>query len=242
MWYERTSAGRPSKPVTLTPSRRSSTTWSWPSSIADRVWAMNAETSEARKASPSPTPTTSGEFRRAPTTTSGASACTATSVNAPSRRRHTNRIASARSSHAENSSASRCATTSVSVSEASSCPRSANSARSSAKFSMMPLCTTATRPALSRCGWALASVGPPCVAQRVCPIPVDPVGSGRPTNSFSRLTSFPAFFAAASPRPPTRRRPPSRTPGTPAASARPSPHRAPTATPRIPRFRTCAAA
>ena len=42
-------------------------------------------------------PTTSGELRRAPTTTSGSSACTATRVNAPSSRRHTCRIASARS-------------------------------------------------------------------------------------------------------------------------------------------------
>lgn len=30
-------------------------------------------------------------------------------------------------------------------------------------------------------------------------MPVVPVGSGRSTSSFSRLTSFPAFFAAASP-------------------------------------------
>ena len=36
---------------------------------------MNAATSEARKFSPSPRPTTSGELRRAPTTTSGASTC-----------------------------------------------------------------------------------------------------------------------------------------------------------------------
>ena len=40
-----------------------------------------------------------------------------------------------------------------------------------AKFSMMPLCTTETRPALSRCGWAFSSVGPPWVAHRVCPMP-----------------------------------------------------------------------
>ena len=44
------------------------TTWSWPSSIASRVCSMKAATSEARKYSPSPTPTTSGEFRRAATT------------------------------------------------------------------------------------------------------------------------------------------------------------------------------
>ena len=44
-----------------------SATSSWPSSSARLVCEINAETSEARKFSPSPTPTTSGEFRRAPT-------------------------------------------------------------------------------------------------------------------------------------------------------------------------------
>ncbi len=160
---------------------------------------MNAATSEARKASPSPTPTTSGEFRRAPTTTSGASANTATSVNAPSRRRQTCRIASAGSALWEYASASRWATTSVSVSERRSWPRPPSSARRAAKFSMIPLWTTATRPALSRCGWALVSVGPPWVAHRVWPIPALPAGSGRSTSTFSRLRSFPAFLAAASP-------------------------------------------
>ena len=37
---------------------------------------------------------------------------------------------------------------------------------------MMPLCTTATSPAT--CGCAFASLGRPCVAQRVCPMPVVP--------------------------------------------------------------------
>ena len=57
---------------------------------------MNAATSEARKYSPSPTPTTSGELRRAPTTVSGSSAATARSVNAPSRRAQTRVMASVR--------------------------------------------------------------------------------------------------------------------------------------------------
>ena len=39
---------------------------------------------------------------------------------------------------------------------------------------MMPLCTTATRPDSSVCGWALASVAGPWVAQRVWPMPVVP--------------------------------------------------------------------
>ena len=37
---------------------------------------------------------------------------------------------------------------------------------------MMPLWTTASRG--EACGWALASVGLPCVAQRVWPMPIDP--------------------------------------------------------------------
>ena len=40
---------------------------------------------------------------------------------------------------------------------------------------MMPLWMTATLPLTSVCGCALRSVGPPWVAQRVWPIPVDPV-------------------------------------------------------------------
>ena len=56
---------------------------------------MNAATSLPRKVSPSPTPSTSGELRRAATTTSGCSASTRTRVNAPCRRRHTARSASA---------------------------------------------------------------------------------------------------------------------------------------------------
>ena len=39
---------------------------------------------------------------------------------------------------------------------------------------MMPLWTTATRPDASVCGWALRSFGAPCVAHRVCPMPVVP--------------------------------------------------------------------
>ena len=38
---------------------------------------------------------------------------------------------------------------------------------------MMPLWISASLPSSPpRCGWALASVGPPWVAQRVCPMPV----------------------------------------------------------------------
>ena len=41
------------------------------------------------------------------------------------------------------------------------------------------------------------SFGAPWVAQRVCPIPVVDSGSGASASAFSRLASFPAFFAQA---------------------------------------------
>ena len=63
--------GVPSKPMTVSAVGVIVTIWSWPSSSASRVCPMNAATSEPRKFSPSPRPTTSGELRRAPTTTPG---------------------------------------------------------------------------------------------------------------------------------------------------------------------------
>lgn len=53
----------------------------------------------------------------------------------------------------------RCANTSVSVSLLNTCPRSSSDARSSAKFSMMPLWTTAMRPSQLTWGWAFSTVG-----------------------------------------------------------------------------------
>jgi hypothetical protein len=66
------------KEVISAPSGVMTTSSSWPSSIAVRVCAMNALTSLATNISPSPTPITSGEFRRAATSTEGTSACAAT--------------------------------------------------------------------------------------------------------------------------------------------------------------------
>ena len=80
----------------------------------------------------------------------------------------------------------------MSVSERCSNPAACSSARSRAKFSMIPLCTSATRSSGPRCGCALASLGAPWVAQRVCPIPVVDSGSGLSTIAFSRLASLPA--------------------------------------------------
>jgi hypothetical protein len=39
---------------------------------------------------------------------------------------------------------------------------------------MMPLCTSAIRRLPSQCGWLFRSVLAPCVAHRVCPIPITP--------------------------------------------------------------------
>ena len=71
------------------------------------------------------------------------------------------------------SSVTRCATTSVSVSLRNFAPFFSSSSRSSRKFSMMPLCTTASFSVA--CGCALFSVGLPWVAQRVWPMPIGAV-------------------------------------------------------------------
>src|SRR5579875_3270485 len=43
----------------------------------------------------------------------------------------------------------------------------------------MPLWMTTISPRQSRWGWALISLGLPCVAQRVCPMPIVPCGGSR---------------------------------------------------------------
>ena len=196
------------------------TTWSCPSSSASRVCSMKAATSEPTKFSPSPRPTTSGELRRAATTRDGSSASTATRVNAPCSRAQTATMASVRLSHRISSDSSRWAAISVSVSESSSSPAASTSARSSAKFSMMPLCTSATRPWLPRWGWALTSLGAPCVAHRVCPMPVVDSGSGELRE---RLLEVGELAGLLGPGDRCRRRPerrrPSRSRGTPGDGA-----------------------
>ena len=78
--------------------------------------------------------------------------------------------------------------TSVSVWLVNACPRPSSSSRSSAKFSMMPLCTTATRPSQEVWGCAFASLGRPCVAQRVWPMPHVPARPSGSTRRASPLT------------------------------------------------------
>ena len=58
---------------------------------------------------------------------------------------------------------------------------------------MMPLCTTATRSVA--CGCALLSVGRPCVAQRVWPMPILPASGSLREPGCQRLQF--AFGAAA---------------------------------------------
>ena len=141
---------------------------------------MNAATSEPRKFSPSPSPTTSGELRRAADhDASGPRRRPRRSVKAPSSRPA--HAASPRSGRRSSTTrlASRWAATSVSVSDENCTPDASSSARRRAKFSMIPLWIEGElgrRP--PRCGCALSSVGPPWVAQRVCPMPVVDGGSG----------------------------------------------------------------
>ena len=62
---------------------------------------------------------------------------------------------------------------------------------------MIPLCTTATRPAASVCGCALTSFAGPCVAQRVWPMPALPANRfGSPS---PRSRTRPARFATRTP-------------------------------------------
>ena len=61
-------------------------------------------------------------------------------------------------------------------------PSPSSSRRSSLKFSMMPLCTTASFSVA--CGCALFSVGRPCVAQRVWPMPIVPASGSRARRGF----------------------------------------------------------
>ena len=77
------------------------------------------------------------------------------------------------------------------------CPFSSSLARIAGAFSMMPLWITATVPVQSQCGWALRVVGAPCVAQRVCAIPVVACGRWGPSWA-SSCAIFPAAFTTRS--------------------------------------------
>ena len=167
------SAGLPSKSVTSTPSRVIVTTWSWPSSRASRVCSMKAATSEARKFSPSPRPTTSGRVAAG-----GDHPVGVLRVDRDQRERavqpaaHLLHRLGERAALRERGLEQVRGDLGVGLGEQVVRRPRSSSARSAAKFSMIPLCTSATRPAAPRCGWALRSLGAPWVAHRVCPMPV----------------------------------------------------------------------
>ena len=96
-------------------------------------------------------------------------------AKAPWRRGRTVATASVGDLPRSTSRATRWATTSLSVSLRNLRPSASSSSRSGLKFSMMPLWTSATGPAM--CGWALPTVGAPWVAQRVWAMPIV-AGSG----------------------------------------------------------------
>ena len=81
---------------------------------------------------------------------------------------------------------------SVSVSETNVTPSVARRSRSSVAFSTMPLCTTAIDPSALTWGCALASLGAPWVAHRVCPMPIFP--PSRFGSAAWSLASFPSFL------------------------------------------------
>lgn len=132
-------------------------------------------------------PMTIGEVRLATTIASGSTSATMARAKSPRKIAIERRTASRSPCPAASSASTRCAITSVSVSEASTWPFATRAAASSRWFSMIPLCTMATFPVQSTCGWALRSVGAPCVAQRVCPIaaPAETGASATIERSFS---------------------------------------------------------
>ena len=134
----------------------------------------------------------------------GWSGATTTSVNAPSSRaahlpHGLGQVAVRRAG--SRLAATRCATTSVSVSLRSSTPAASSSARSGAKFSMIPLWTTATAPVASsvRVGVAVGrrAVGGPAGVP-------DAGGAGDPAgwsaaSALSRFSIRPARFSTHQP-------------------------------------------
>mmetsp|Transcript_17148 Transcript_17148/g.27042 ORF Transcript_17148/g.27042 Transcript_17148/m.27042 type:complete len:263 (+) Transcript_17148:1569-2357(+) len=122
---------------------------------------------------PCPRPSTMGEPLRATTISSGFSRSTTARPQLPSHRSRAWSTAARRSgaSCRRRARPTSCAITSESVSEENRTPSFSSSLRSSWALLMVPLCTKATRPSMSVCGWAFWSVFPPCVAQRVCAMP-----------------------------------------------------------------------
>ena len=149
----------------------------------------SAIASEPKNISPSPWPMASGLPRRAPIIRSSSPSNRMASANAPSSRPSAASTACSGVMPSSRLRVTRWAMTSVSVSVSNRQPSAISSSFSSRKFSMMPLWTSASR--CVACGWALVSVGLPCVAQRVWPMPERPASGDRSSLS-SRFRSLPS--------------------------------------------------
>ena len=154
-----------------------------------RVSGDSARLSEPRNISLSPNPTASGAPWRAPIISSLWPAKIIAIAYAPCSRVRQACAASRGDSPRLRLRSTICATVSLSVSVLNTWPSRSSSARSSTWFSMMPLCTIETSAV--PCGCALPSVGAPCVAQRVWPMPVVPP-SGRRSSTVPRWASLPS--------------------------------------------------
>ena len=181
--------GLPSKSVNSAPRAVTVTTSPSSTKTIRRVSPRIAVTSDAMKFSPSPSPTTMGELFLAATRVSGCWSDMTTNAYAPWTLASARRTAVVRSgAPAASARSMRWANSSVSVSDVIFAPAAVSSARSARWFSMMPLWMTETEP--TRCGWAFSSDGRPWVAQRVCPMPIEP-GAGSLTSLSSRFDSLP---------------------------------------------------
>ena len=119
-------ASAPSRVVTRIEPGLSSASWSSSSANSCRVEPSRAGMSEARNDVPSPSPTIRGETRRAATTNSGSSACTAATAKEPRTFLSTARRPSARPRPPAISASTKWGSTSESVSDASTCPSATN--------------------------------------------------------------------------------------------------------------------
>mmetsp|Transcript_20443 Transcript_20443/g.63208 ORF Transcript_20443/g.63208 Transcript_20443/m.63208 type:complete len:231 (-) Transcript_20443:90-782(-) len=139
------------------------------------VWRLNAAVSDAMNVLPGARPIVMGDPLQATTTSFGSRTDNTAMPHVPSQRFKARAVASRKLAVGSASTAkpTNCAMTSVSVSVRNSMPCSCtNSRRSSIALLMTPLCTTQMRSEASKCGCAFSSVFPPCVAHRVCAMPM----------------------------------------------------------------------
>mmetsp|Transcript_5325 Transcript_5325/g.15758 ORF Transcript_5325/g.15758 Transcript_5325/m.15758 type:complete len:243 (-) Transcript_5325:282-1010(-) len=138
------------------------------------VWRLKADVSDAMNVLFWPRPMFMGEPLHATTTASGSSFESTATPQVPSQRARAAATQSRSSACLPDASSTptSCAMTSVSVCDRKATPAAWSSSRRGSAFMMTPLCTTPTRSAASKCGCAFWSVLPPCVAQRVCAMPM----------------------------------------------------------------------